>query len=682
MNFKKGSDPRAKLTYKLIIAVFLLVLLTSTLPFSSAMNEWMENELLGHKSTVLKTVDPIFINYPTSDIQIPVGESWSFTYNLKSYKKYHIFLVGDWIVNDTDPVTDYDIYTYKPSGTLYTTHTESAGLPEQVANDAQHQYFSPDTSGDYTFKIVNDERDSKNFEPAIFMIIEHIDVNTEFTQLLEGRDIVDDPVLYTSWSYEFNTSSPTIRVFVDVPSNLDMYEARLYAMANPGDEVGYNMYGVGVPRGEFFEDFSGLYGGFNTSSKGDRNILAYDSGEYKGQDLEFIYDTPNKANETYQIFYYLVLIAEHGYDSVDFIVQTDFVTPEVTLVNPPELGIEGDMVEIQARAYDETGIEKVWVEYTDDSWITSFEESMHKRESVYSGYLPNFLALDYIEYKVIAQDIFGNEGFDNSSFGVKRASTVEVEVLDDTLLGSQKAVINGKSSLVNGQLSFLFNNSDYSEEVEVETDEFGGFNMEYSPHILGEWSVQAFFDGSDAELPTESNVVYFDVSSIDTKIIASLDFVRVKKNQPVRISGAVSPNVGGLPVEVMLVSASGSVVEKVSTRSDGSYVFSKVLDEVGIWNGLAKVGDGFEYVKSSSDLMEFEVLKLTIIDKLVILAFKLVSPPFLYGTIGFIGIGLSSVLYIKREALGSLLPKGLGKKSGKKKVKNGKKAQRYRRNRR
>jgi hypothetical protein len=363
-SMKALDKPEFHASARSLLAGMLTLVLMLNIAFVpvSARNEWLDTDPTEMTSTVNKPVDPVWINSGDDSISIPIGESWDFVYNLKSGKRYHIFLVGDWIHNTSDPVTDYDIYTFKPSGASLSSHTESAGLPEQVATDDQHQYFVPEQSGEYTFRIVNDERDSQNDEPAIFMLIEHIDVNTEYSQFLEGRDSDDNEVLYTGWAYEFNTSVPEIRVFVDVPNYIDMYEARLYAMANPGSEIGYSLYEIGVPFGNFFDGFSDAFGGFNTYSQGDRNIEAMDSGEYSGQDLEFFYDAPSSAENGSGIFYYLVLIAEHGQGTVDFMVQTDFKPPVVSLVDPPEVGVEGEDTEIKVAIEDDTETEEVWIE--------------------------------------------------------------------------------------------------------------------------------------------------------------------------------------------------------------------------------------------------------------------------------------------------------------------------------
>jgi len=78
--------------------------------------------------------------------------------------------------------------------------------------------------------------------------------------------------------------------------------------------------------------------------------------------------------------------------------------------------------------------------------------------------------------------------------------------------------------------------------------------------------------------------------------------------------------------------------------------------------------------------MEVNVLPLNIFDKIGIMLLTLVTPPYLYGTIGSATVVSSILVYIKREALAPYLPKSVSTKIVKKKVKKKKNGvQRYRR---
>jgi hypothetical protein len=137
-----------------------------------------------------------------------------------------------------------------------------------------------------------------------------------------------------------------------------------------------------------------------------------------------------------------------------------------------------------------------------------------------------------------------------------------------------------------------------------------------------------------------------------------------------------------MQVEVTLVSATASVSEKVSVAGDGTYSFTFSPPETGIWNALSRYGDGFTYESSQSSILEFEVIPLTIFDQITVIYLMMIRPPFIYGAVGFVGLCISSVAYVKREAIIKGLPGKLGKsakKRGKKKKKNGKNGDRFRR---
>jgi hypothetical protein len=450
-------------------------------------------------------------------------------------------------------------------------------------------------------------------------------------------------------------------------------------MANPDSGIGYGLNGVGIPLGEYFNVFKGAWGGYNTSVGGDRNILAMDSAEGSGDDLVFVYDAPTGGGN---VFYYLALIAEHEEDTVDFIIQTDFSDPEITIVNPPELVIEDDDTEIIVTIEDEADIEEVWVKYTTDGENWSSGEDLRSVVDGYEATLENYLAGDFVEYIVYAEDEFGNVGSTGSSFQVKRSATISCSIDDMTLMGDQYAVITGVTNLESAPLHATFTKGDSVVNFDIVTGEDGAFSLTFEPPVMGGWSFRASFDGDNISFPGEGNVLTFLASSQRTQISGALSDIFVKKGQPLTVSGSIDPIVPGMHVDVTLVSATASVSEKVSVADDGTYSFTFSPPETGIWNALSRYGDGFTYESSQSGMLEFEVVPLTIVDKITMMYQTVIRPPFIYGAIGMVGLCISSVAYVKRESIIKVLPGKLGKsvkKSGKKKKKNGKNGDRFRR---
>ncbi|HUS78392.1 MAG TPA: Ig-like domain-containing protein [Patescibacteria group bacterium] len=786
-----------------IIAIIAFAMIGFPFYLVSATNDWQVDNKSNEISYIIKPVDPVFINVAGAtdaygepiyvnkvSVPIPLGDSWSLNYLLEKGKRYHVFLVGDWICNTTTPTTDYDIRTHYPEGTIWAEqewwNTESAGLPEQVAFDDYHHYFIPPVSGNYTFEIINDDRDSRGDEPAIFMLIENIDKNTWYSQELEGRkpdkNGIYKEVDHTSWAVEFTTSSPKIRVLVDVPDSvheperghLDMYEARLYAMANPDAGVGYTIDGIGVPSGNLFNRFAGYYGGFNTSCNGDRNMDALASCEYPGADMEFTYDNPAGENSTSEITYFLVLIAEHGEGSVDFLVQTDFQAPNITLVDPPMTANSKENTAITVELEEEYDTERVWVEFSNDDGKTWDEVDFSKKDDAWIGAIPPFTGGDYVNYTIYSEDEFGNVGSLDSGYLAKDVVTIECNLEDQILTtgedaiiyvetsnvllpiqlrftcedvnetysmntdesglydfiyrpnrpglwtvqsfydgsdtefqsesdpvtfeklpvsitcnslnrylkGDEGAEIRGSSSLKEGPLTITFTNGIRTSTLQVLTDENGNYECSFTPDAMGDWTATADFLGDDYDYPATSNHAQFNYESWSTHISMILSLRRVKVNRPVTITGSVAPTVKNLPVSVLFVSSSSSDSDIVLTAADGSFEYTFNPPEVGIWNVNAKVGDGLIY-SISNNLMEFEVLPLNMFDKASMFSVMMITPPYLYMTVGLFAIGISSVIYIKRESLIRYLPKSLAQKikasSTKKKKKSKGGGQRYKR---
>ncbi|MDH5792451.1 MAG: hypothetical protein OEZ44_09715, partial [Candidatus Bathyarchaeota archaeon] len=124
------------------LALFLALLMYGVVFFTHVPGAYCSSpldEIFGnftHVSTPVRAVE-------IGDGEIPLGNAHTFTYNLEKGRRYHVYLSGAW-ANSKTHKTDYDIYVYKISGTyvsFYSSHTEAAGLPEQVSNDGFGRYF-------------------------------------------------------------------------------------------------------------------------------------------------------------------------------------------------------------------------------------------------------------------------------------------------------------------------------------------------------------------------------------------------------------------------------------------------------------------------------------------------------------------------------------------------------------
>jgi hypothetical protein len=196
-------DMRGSSLLKIVITALILLFLLG----SSARAAWGDEveDLFGSITVVREPVPAVIID----EGLIPVGETHTYSYRLEKDHMYHIYLSGEW-ADPEDHATDYDLYVYEYdaySSILLSTHTEAAGLLEQVGNDPWGRFFTPDISSLYYIAVKNDVLESFAMEPGTLMVIERIETDAWQERWMEGK-IDEEPQSTTFWSYEFHRHPP------------------------------------------------------------------------------------------------------------------------------------------------------------------------------------------------------------------------------------------------------------------------------------------------------------------------------------------------------------------------------------------------------------------------------------------------------------------------------------------
>lgn len=653
----------------------------------------------GASVVLKKPFEPVFINMPApipwddgqheltilrpSGNQYPVPGEVKCT--LEKGQKYHIFLVGDFVFNKTlgaADLTDYDIEVYDPYMRLVSRHTESAGQPEQVVIGGPKRYFIPEMDGSYTFRIYNDPKDSQGNEAAVFMLIKHIEMNTKYNITLYGKSRVGDPYpFWFNYAYEFDTPNDDYQLVVKVPDpeldrgypGLDMYEARVYPMANPSAGVGHYLKGLGVPWGHLLSGTNeGTYGGYNTSIEGASLIEYTASCEYSGEDMVVTFGKPiHNVTETVvddpTVFYYLVLLAEYDYGTVDFYLKTDYRPLNLTLLNPDVVGYTGDETTIFVEVEAHHRIERVWMNYTSDNWETEDTVELRKCEEGYKGNLPKFTLNDIVKYKVHASDEVDNKGSTRGEFEVKNEVDLSFSVSRISLYGGESLTILGASSLPNTDHTLRFVCGSKSKTVIMKTNTVGELQYTYTPPWVGNYEVTLEYGGDTVNHAAVSYVKEFTVERRSFTVTTRVDSI-AKNTRPFELSGTVSPAVGGVPVTFIIVTPTGSLTKSCMTSQTGSFTVTIVPEELGVWEAMAQVEAGELYASSLSPLTSFKVVKLSIPEIIILKAQEFTKPPLL-----FVPVGLVSVLAVgagfKTGFIQNLISrKGKGKGKGNVKV--------------
>jgi hypothetical protein len=568
---------------------------------------------LGNWTYINKPVLPVKINAS----QIPIGSDWTYVYPLVEESAYRVYCYGDWIDYSSDTnKTDYDIFVYNPAGELESYHTEAAGLPEHLGTTVDHPFFIPQQTGNYSFRIRNDARESNGSDAATFMLIEHVETGRWYSRYMEGK-VDDEPVEKTTWAYEFNSTSSRVEVWVDVPDTLDMYEARLYVMTNPLEEEEEEETLLnGVPLAweqGLYGNTSEIYGGYNLDSEGFRIIEAMASCEYPGEDMLVNFTAPVEGN----LLYHLAFIAEHGEGTINFMVKTDFDSPQLTLLDHIEKADPSNETSIAAYIDEQCKLETVTLNYTTDGWGTSAAlEMVESQKQTYTGTIPGQPAGTTVNYTVLARDTSGNSAEVMGGYEVKNMANLTLGLSASSVYYGENITVTGSlpvsgtnltltyamlnSSALNATTlaSVLANNTLLNETADgnvfsrlVSTDASGNFTDAHSLEPTGTWFVWADWNGSETYFPASSSYLNFTVMKQVPSLTCNVTSKTVTIGENITVIGQAYPKLENLTVTVMFMSGNSTVEEIASTDVNGTYVVSWKPETLGLWQINAQIAE-------------------------------------------------------------------------------------------
>jgi hypothetical protein len=452
-------------------------------------HNYLNSPVLGNWTYMEKPMFPVLFN----DSQIPVGENWSIVCPLVANHSYHGYFYGAWVNNGSEPKTDYDIYVYDPMGELEGYHTQAAGLPEHLGTTVDEPFFVPKYSGNYTFVIANDARDSKAAEQATFMIIENVECNVWHEHYVEGTDNNSLPVFDTSWGYEFVTESQNIEVWIKVPKTLDMYEVRLYLMTDPESKNETVLNGVPLAwEPGLYGERNGTVGGYNLESKEYRG-LAYASCEFYGQDMFLNFTSPYAGKS----LYHLVFIGEVGSGTTEFLVKTEFNNTCLVPLTVPEKVYPYNDTAV-AYTSNSTDLENATLQYSTDGWKNVSDLEMEILDNrTCRAVIPSQGAGAFVSYRVEADDVLRNVLVADGSYSVKYPSTLNISLIRNTTQLGENITVKGCLTPLDEDVPIrvCFTSANESREVVCHTLANGTFAASFKPETAGNWTVQARFDG-------------------------------------------------------------------------------------------------------------------------------------------------------------------------------------------
>ena len=489
-----------------MISVSTFVALSKSVVYEQNWTYTYINELpYGNWTFTRKPISPMKIN----SSQIQIGANWTYVYTLTANHTYHVYCYGDWIDDGALPKTDYDIYVYNPLGELEGHHTEAAGLPEHLGTTVDEPYFTPRYTGNYTFVVRNDPRESQNADPATFMAIEHVSPNVWHTSYIEGKQ-GNETVESSCWAYEFTASSELVEIRVQVPDTLDMYEARLYLMANPSSKQYDTLSGVPLAwEPGLYGQSDKTLGGYNVDSKGFRGG-SYASCENFGQDMLINYTTPFEGES----LYHLVLIGEVGAGNLSFRIKTNFGDSELKLTSP--LGkVYTDTETAITAVSNNSCIQRAFLNYSTNSWNTSTSSEMAVSNVTCNATVPGQAAGVSVNYRVEAYDFLDNRMTANGTYTVKHQSQVNFTLNKEVVNFGENVSLSGfvapSVNLTGGYVILVLTAANGTTVEQHRLLHDGDFSANLRPPFMGSWNAQVQFPGDKERHESASIPVGFTV---------------------------------------------------------------------------------------------------------------------------------------------------------------------------
>ncbi len=578
---------------------------------------------------------PVFI----AEDEIPLGEEMLVFCPLVAGKIYHIYLIGDWL-DFENPVTDYDVIVYDPYNVKMLEATESAGLPEQIYTDHFRQFFIPEMSGVHKFVIKNDESDSEKAESAIFMIMEHIELNKGYATVIQGRS----PGVYTYEGsiyykcFEFDTEEPFFQVHLDVPDSLEMYEARLYRMASHEKDIGLEIAGIMVPPWAFLEgERTNGFGGFDYKHKSNitRDPELISSCEDFGVDMYINYgDLESEPEDT--VFYYLVLLAEFGQGEATLYVKTDTSSPSLELIEPHGDLVAGRESIFKVEVTSDREIVEVWMDYTIDGWKNSETCSLSIEGEYWTCKVPSFDFGDKLQYMVYAKNNLGNIGEEYGEKEVKKEVDLSIELSGDRINAGETITIQGSTSVHNSSLELFYVQGSSTKSYKIKTNSIT-FQHKFVPNKIGEWSVYAQYKGDQEYGHTRSETKKFDVQPLYLILVAQPEKENVIVGEKILVEGRTEPQLPDIPLTITY-SVSNAERQQVTTDASGEFSSNYVPNEEGTCDILVSIKGDWRYGQVQSQIFRVNVQERTIVRVMLNIVDDALTPPTLYITAGAVAV--------------------------------------------
>jgi hypothetical protein len=298
-----------------------------------------------------------------------------------------------------------------------------------------------------------------------------------------------------------------VEVWVKVPQTLDMYEARLYLMADPKvrNYTLLNDVPLAWEPGLYGErnstDDKQQFGGYNLESQQYRGV-AYASCENYGQEMFLSWNSSHPGKS----LYHLVFIGEVGSGTIDFLVKTEFGTAGLEPSTVPTRVYPQDEA-IVAYTSNSTDLLNATMEYSVDDWANATSLSMEIIDNrTCQAAIPGQNTSTSVHFKVEADDVLKNVLMANGSYLVKYSTEINLTLVHEAIHVGENVTVKGylTPEVADKSVTIMFSSGNNTREIVAVTLIDGTFIASFQTENVGTWDAQAVFNGDESYFPTVS----------------------------------------------------------------------------------------------------------------------------------------------------------------------------------
>ena len=213
---------------KILVVITILVLVCGCMDFRFPWQEKKKAEPTRPQVYISKGgVTPIGVKRYTETV---IGNTTDFIFKLKSDRRYLFLMYYVDELQFTKKGTirkfenkyryiDYDMFILDANESILKGSTQSAGLHESIV-------FSPNETGTYILRILNDKRESLGSWPVFIISTEYYTKGVNNKIYIKGKNPKKQKPKYETYYALLLKKSPYSSVHIEVPPSLDMYQVR------------------------------------------------------------------------------------------------------------------------------------------------------------------------------------------------------------------------------------------------------------------------------------------------------------------------------------------------------------------------------------------------------------------------------------------------------------------------